>query len=322
MSIRVSVVVPTYQRPDLLRKCLHALIRQDFPGDEYEIIVVDDAGSEATRSLAEQVSAEAGTRICYAAATLTRGPAAARNLGWRMARGAVIAFTDDDCLPEPGWLREGIAALREDLAGVSGKVIVPVASPPSDYEKNVARLNECEFVTANCFYRRAALEACGGFDERFTTAWREDSDLQFRMLTLSYRLGRAPAARVVHPVRPAPWGVSIKEQRKSMFNALLFKKYPDLYRGLIGADTPLRYYAIVLLTVGFFAALVLGSPTLAALMAWIWLGLILHFIFQRLRGTRRTPSHILEMLFTSIVIPYLSVFWRLRGAVLYRVWFF
>ncbi|HSL42441.1 MAG TPA: glycosyltransferase [Anaerolineales bacterium] len=339
MSIRVSVVVPTYKRPDLLRKCLHALLRQDFPLYKYEIIVVDDAGSEETRSLVEdfQGREKVGERrfakafeqeaigcppIRYAAATLTQGPAAARNIGWRMAQGEIIAFTDDDCLPESGWLREGLTALKKNRAAVTGQVIVPISHAPTDYEKNVARLRDCEFLTANCFCRRSILEECGGFDERFTMAWREDSDLQFRLLSSSHPIEHAPAARVIHPVRPAPWGVCIKEQRKSMFDALLYKKYPDLYRSRIRSGPPLRYYGIVLSTAGSLVGILVENRWLAVLMAVIWLGLVLHFAFLRLRHTKRTPSHIVEMLFTSAVIPYLSVFWRLYGAFRYRVLFF
>lgn len=328
MSIRVSVVVPTYKRPHLLRNCLGALMKQRFPGHAYEIIIVDDEDSEETRSLVENFSAQVGgseidpcPQVHYVAATQTQGPAAARNIGWKMARGEIIAFTDDDCLPEPAWLKEGTAAFNDHMDGISGQVIVPVAVLPTDYEKNVARLMEAEFVTANCFYRRSALEASGGFDERFTMAWREDADLFFKMLTLCCKLGYTSAAKVVHPVRPAPWGVSIKEQRKSMFNALLFKKYPALYRRLIQSHPPLRYYGIVLSTVTLLVALLTGYEWIAIIVAILWAGLILHFTWQRLQHTKRTSSHILEMLVTSMVIPYLSVFWRLAGAFRYRVWF-
>jgi GT2 family glycosyltransferase len=201
-------------------------------------------------------------------------------------------------------------------------VIVPISDPPTDYEKNIARLAECEFVTANCFIRRCVLESCGGFDERFRMAWREDSDLHFRILAHSYKHGRAPAARVVHPVRQAPWGVSIKEQRKSMFNALLYKKYPALYRSRIQAHAPWNYYAIVLALLGFLAAVLAGYELLAGEFALLWMGLTLHFTFKRLSQTKHTFDHFLEMLCTSILIPPLSIFWRLYGAVHYRVLFF
>jgi GT2 family glycosyltransferase len=329
LSIQVSVVVPTFKRPHLLRNCLNALINQQYPPHAYEILIVDDACSEETQALVEGFSGLAHARktsscpqIRYATAAQTHGPAAARNIGWCMARGEIIAFTDDDCLPEPDWLQEGMAALKDDLAGVSGQVIVPIPVNPTDYEKNVSRLANCEFVTANCFYRRSALEASGGFDEKFTMAWREDSDLQFKLLTLSYKLGRAPAARVIHPVRPAPWGVSIQEQRKSMFDALLFKKYPELYHRRIRSGPPLTYYGILISTVGFIAAILAGHNSLALSMIIIWAGLSLHFCFLRLKHTIYTPSHVLEMLVTSMVIPYLSIFWRLYGAFYFRVVFF
>ncbi len=339
MSIQVSIVIPTYKRSQLLRKCLHALARQDFPPDAFEIIVVDDAVSEETRVLVENFSDEmklkimepasgpdfeAGSlpTILYAAARDTQGPAAARNLGWRMAEGEIIAFTDDDCLPDPNWLREGVAALQHGLDVATGQVIVPTSQPPTDYEKNVARLSTGEFVTANCFIRRCVLEDCGGFDERFRLAWREDSDLHFKILKSSYTLGRAPAARIVHPVRQAPWGISIKEQRKSMFNALLYKKSPDLYRKRIQAHPPLNYYAIVLSALGSLACFMIGLDTLAWASTLLWFGFTLHFAFNRLRRTKHTPSHVLEMLYTSVFIPPLSVFWRLYGAFYYRVLFF
>src|SRR5690606_10619854 len=102
-----------------------------------------------------------------------------------------------------------------------------------------------EFVTANCFVRRTVLEAVGGFDERFRAAWREDSDLHFVMLERGLKLMKVPAAVVVHPVRPARWGVCLRIQRKSQYDALLYKKHPELYRRRIGPNRPRDYYAIV-----------------------------------------------------------------------------
>ncbi|MEO7001913.1 MAG: glycosyltransferase family 2 protein [Ktedonobacterales bacterium] len=74
---------------------------------------------------------------------------------------------------------------------------------------NVAQLAHAEFVTANCFYRRDALAEVGGFDECFEVAWREDSDLNFRLLQLGVRLIHVDTAVVTHPVRPAQWGISL-----------------------------------------------------------------------------------------------------------------
>src|SRR5437763_123866 len=100
--IRASVVVPTYRRPDLLGRCLAALSAQDFDPSRYEILVADDAASGDTRRQVEEFAAGLGRpAVRYLAVTGRHGPAAARNVGWLAARGEVVAFTDDDCLPDP-----------------------------------------------------------------------------------------------------------------------------------------------------------------------------------------------------------------------------
>jgi len=269
-----------------------------------------------------QSDACCGLEIRYLTAVHKRGPAAARNVGWNAARGEIVAFTDDDCVPDPDWLKEGIAVMDQGFAGVSGQVRVPVPDPPTDYEKNISQLEtNSEFVTANCFYSCEALEKCDGFDEHFGMAWREDSDLFFRMLAHSFKMGYAPAAVVVHPVRQAPWGVSIKEQRKTQYNALLYKKHPALYRERIQSATPIRYYVILFFLIGAIVMFVFRQWPVAVGMISLWGVLTIQFALQRLKSTKRSLSHVLEMLFTSMVIPPLSIFWRLYGAFYYGVWF-
>ena len=80
---------------------------------------------------------------------------------------------------------------------------MPLPERPTDYEADASGLARAEFATANVFVKRAALALVNGFDERFTSAWREDSDLQFALLATGGRIVRAPDALVIHPVRPA-----------------------------------------------------------------------------------------------------------------------
>ena len=212
MSTLVSVVVPTYRRPDLLERCLKALVAQNFPADAFEIVVADDGPDESTRRLVREWALRTGgaPEIRYGPVNGTPGPAGARNRGWETADSPVIAFTDDDTVPRPDWLVEGyqvILASPKHLAA-TGRVIVPLPRDraPTDYEKDLAQLGTAEFVTANCFVRRSALEAIGGFDERFTSAWREDSDLQFTLMkTLRGDIVKAPRALVEHPPRQMTW---------------------------------------------------------------------------------------------------------------------
>jgi cellulose synthase/poly-beta-1,6-N-acetylglucosamine synthase-like glycosyltransferase len=321
---RVSVVVPTHLRTDLLLRCLDALLSQDLPASEYEVIVCDDAASAETRCAVERRAAEtrrSGPVIRYCPVTSGHGPAAARNHGWRAARGEIAAFTDDDCVPDPGWLRVGLAAMASGVAGVSGRIQVPVPPSPTDYERDAAGLESAEFATANCFYRRVALEAIGGFDQRFQAAWREDADVYFNLLERGETLLFSPEPAVVHPVRPGRWGVSLKQQRKSVYNALLYKKHPVRYRERIQPSPPWRYYVTVAAAlISVFAALLRRHP-LSGLAGALWLALTARFCLRRLDGTAHTPSHVAEMAVTSALIPPLSIYWRLRGALKYRVLF-
>lgn len=328
MSVRVSVVVSTYRRPHLLERCLKALLMQQFPPHDYEVIIVDDdTASVETKTLVNrwgQRASERGHCVRYIAMTgqqRPRGPASVRNVGWRAARGEIIAFTDDDCVPDAHWLRCGMAHFTDDVDAISGRIHVPLPPCPTDYAYDAAQLEQSAFATANCFYRRAALEAVGGFDERFTAAWREDSDLYFTLRERGFRCITVSTAVVIHPVRTAHWGVSLFQQRKSMFNALLYKKHPTLYRQTLQPRPPWLYYetvgalllALVSLLVHFWFFMTI------ALIVWVYLSL--RFCLIRLRHTSHAPSHILEMLVTSLLIPPLAIFWRLWGALKFRVWF-
>ncbi len=116
-SLQFSIVVPTYGRPRALAACLAALARLTYPRERFEVIVVDDGGDADLAAAVEP----ARERIDL---TLLRcrhgGAAAARNRGAERARGRYLAFTDDDCAPEPKWL----TALDARLAGFGGAALV------------------------------------------------------------------------------------------------------------------------------------------------------------------------------------------------------
>ncbi len=323
MDISVSVVIPTFKRNRLLKRCIDALLVQTLEESAYEIIVADDAASQETRSLVEDLSLRFPLpAIRYCAVQGNHGPAAARNTGWKAARGSIVAFTDDDCIPEADWLAKGSSAFQDDVAGVSGRIFVPVSHKPTDYERNTSFLEFSEFATANCFYRKEVLAEAGGFDERFTAAWREDADLYFSLLKNNKRLVAMPDAIVVHPVRTGHWGVSIREQSKSRFNALLYKKHPDLYREKIYNPVLSHYYTIVASCFFFLLAGILGIRQLGLVALAVWITATISLSRKRLRGTSHSLKHVLEMITTSLVIPFLSLYWRAAGAVKFNVFFY
>jgi glycosyltransferase involved in cell wall biosynthesis len=320
-SIKISVVVPTYKRPALLKRCLEALFRQQFPKDAFEIIVVADGPDESTQRLAEiEFAKHTGHYARHFSLKTKKGPAAARNAGWQLTKGELIIFTDDDCVPDGKWLQaywnkysKVLSHERRSIA-FTGRVYVPHGKKPTDFEKNLARLQEAEFVTANCACTRQALELVDGFDESFTIAWREDSDLHFKLLKADIPVVYVAEALVIHPVRKVPWGVSLKEQRKSMFNALLYKKYPHLYRQRISPRPLWNYYAMICLLVIALVAAVFNLKQLSLIALAGWFFLLTVFIKKRLSGTSLAPGHVVEMIVTSSFIPFLSVYWTLYGS--------
>jgi GT2 family glycosyltransferase len=190
------VVVATRDRPHLLAGLLDSLAGLDVD----ELLVVDSAGRD---DATVQLCHERGVRVLR----LDRpGTSRARNAGWRATTTALVAFTDDDCLPAPGWP----AALRAALArsdALVGRVLPDrqVAAPVSVLDEPVARdVSAADLVGhgANCGFRRTALEQVGGFDESLGPGTpvpaAEDADLLRRVLAAGLSLRYDPAAVVVH----------------------------------------------------------------------------------------------------------------------------
>jgi len=321
VEIAVTVVVPTRGRPQLLNRCLASLVLQRYDPTRFEIVVVDDGPSADTEEVVSGWAAHTagqGPKISYIASPGPHGPAAARNFGWRAARGALIAFTDDDTIARTDWLRYGVAAFEDGVDVVSGRIVMPLSHTPTDYELDAKQLETAEFVTANCFCRKDVLQAVGGFDERFRFAWREDSDLQFRLIDYQANIVYEPKAVMMHPIRPAGWGVSLSQVKKVQFDALLYKKHPKHYRRKIRAAPRWDFYITVAALLGFAAAMLAKVPIAAMAAGAVWLFMTGRFCLQRLKKTARTPSHILEMIITSALIPPMAVFWRIVGAIRFR----
>jgi glycosyltransferase involved in cell wall biosynthesis len=323
-NVKVSVIIPTFKRPYLLGRCLLNLSRQKFDAEWYEVICITDGPDGETRRVVNELRESLKFDFQCWSLPQKDGPAAARNFGWRQAKGELIIFTDDDCLPEEDFISsywEAYVRSGNDCVVFTGKVIVPLSQPPTDYEKNIAQLETAEFVTANCACAKRCLQKVGGFDEQFRAAWREDSELQFKFISHHIPIIQIEQARVVHPVRTARWGISLSEQKKSMYNVLLYKKYPTLFREKIFKGPHWSYYVIDVLLLSAFASVFFQEMFLTVGLTACWLLMVSLFIRKRLDHTSKSIRHVTEMIFTSLFIPILSVFWTLYGALRFRTWF-
>lgn len=204
---RVSVVIPAYNCADTLPACLHAIFAQTYPRGQFEVIVVDDGSSDETAAIARDAGAK-GRLSLTVISQANAGPAAARNAGIRAARGAIIAFTDADCLAAPNWL-ESLACVFEQhptVAGVGGPIqsaaqantLIARYMLAADFYRQRARGHAVEYLlTANAAFRRSVLMEVGGFTER-RRAWAEDADLSFRLAQSGHALLLAPDGAVTH----------------------------------------------------------------------------------------------------------------------------
>ena len=198
-----SVVIPTYRRNDLLARCLDALAPgvQTLPAGRYEVVLTDDGpeGENAQSMLAERYPWARWTQ------GPRRGPAANRNHGARQVQADWIAFTDDDCIPDPGWLQAfaDARAAHPDAQVLEGKTVCrePLKSPltHSPTNEHGGYLWSC-----NMAIRREWFERLNGFDESYPYPAIEDVDLRERIKEAGQSFPFISGAVVDHPPRPVP----------------------------------------------------------------------------------------------------------------------
>ena len=263
---RVSVVVATRNRAARLRDLLAALRSQTVAPDRFEVIVVDDGSSDGTAGYLREAAGDGSLLLDPLVLDRNEGRAAARERGWRVARAPLIAFIDDDCVPDPGWLEAGLAA----HAAAPGAILqgrtepiaaeVDAAGPLRRAFTRTIRVEALDpgFQTCNIFYPRELLERVDGFDtEAFGLVHGgEDSDLAWRAIATGARAKFVEGALVAHAVNwqgplgklrfAAGWELKAYARhpglRRAHFTHLVFWKHSHylLFRALLAVALPRR----------------------------------------------------------------------------------
>ncbi|MFC3441153.1 glycosyltransferase family 2 protein [Sphingobium rhizovicinum] len=255
----ISIIVPHYQDLHRLDLCLSALMAQQ--GDlDFEIIVSDNMSPCGEARVLQAIAGRA--RLTMAT---EKGAGPTRNAGVAAARGAVLAFTDSDCVPDPHWLARGVAALSTyDFVG--GRMVVLVADDGrmtgAEAFERVFAFNNRRYVeeegftvTANLFCARALFDHVGGF----RTGLSEDLEWCRRATTVGYRIGYAEDAVVGHPAR-ADWGELVGKWRR--INAETFGLFKGRRHGRL--KWGMRNLALPLSVIRH-APQVMRSPSIAGL---------------------------------------------------------
>jgi GT2 family glycosyltransferase len=276
-----SVVVPTYDRAAFLPGLVAALEAQSVGPERFEVILVDNGSNDGTWKALEELARRTRLRLRAVRIEPNRGPAAARDLGARLARAPVICFTDDDCLPTPGWLEALLAGVAGGADVVQGRTEPDPTelgrAGPWDRTVWVRRATGL-FETCNVAYRREPFLAAGGFaaaaglvadaDRR---PFGEDAVVGHRVLAAGGRSGFAPEALVHHRMLPGTFAGWLREQRRLALFPALLRRVPTLRRSLwLGLFLGPRTAAVDLAAAAVVAAAAWRRPwPLAGVLPWI-----------------------------------------------------
>lgn len=308
MAPRVSVVIATRNRPERLAAMLRSLAAQTLPTEQREVIVVDDA---STLAEVDRVLADAERDGVHVIRRLEPGgPGGARNSGWREAAGALVAFSDDDCVAAPDWLERLVAAADANAGAIVQGRTDPIPEEehlrsPFSRTRVIHELGP-PFEACNVLYPRAALEALDGFDESLHTAG-EDTDLAWRAVESGTRAVFVPEARVFHAVlQLGPLGI-LRDARRWEHAVPVFARHPGLRKAHLhlGFFWSVRHAQLL----RFLVALPLSrrSRVLALVLAWPYL---VH-LTKRRSGPLLAPYIVLHDLVETYAI--------VRGALRNRV---
>ena len=310
MPLSISVIIPTFGRPELARAAALSALAQRLPkGAKREVLVVDDGGTDGTLAL---LGKNVGLRYVWKEHA---GPAAARNFGARLARGGILAFLDSDTLAQKGWLAAGLDRLGREpsLFAVEGRVLPDRDSLVTPFTESVQNLNGGRFLSCNLFVRREGFLKLGGFDERYKQPIREDSEFAFRALEAGKTFTFEAGALVLHPVREVGMRRFFYHAQEGKYEALLRRSHPQSYRKhfkwLDGRAVPAYYWA-------HLGALVLIPASLGSALA-VWICGVAAVLYSWCRKRKIRALDPFRLLFPAVLVPYARFFWVLVGEIRY-----
>jgi len=302
----VSVVIPAYNCSSTIAQCIQSILDQTVPN--VELIVVDDGSTDQTLQIIKSYS----NVICIT--QKNSGPAIARNVGFKQAKGQIVFFTDSDCIAQSDWVKRALPHFQDSQVGaVCGSY--GIANPKSRLARCVhqevqyrhAKLMPTypkSFGSYNVAVRKDVFGQLGGFNESYRRASGEDNDLSYRLLALGYRIYFEPRALVDH-FHPTSARKYLSEQfRHGFWRVYMYRAHPQM---MVGDDytywKDIVEVPIVLLIFGLaLMCIFLGDPWALLVLVPI-IGLLLIEIVSVCSSVRRWP----DRLYYSVILFFRAI---------------
>jgi|GEM_PF-2551633 len=218
----VSIVVTLYNRRALMKKTAESVLRSDYRN--YELIAVDGGSTDGSLEMLRDMARKNRKLKVFVDKTPGRNPA--RNTGIRHAKGEIIIFIDSDVVVEKDWIKEIVRPFADaKVGGVIGRTIADRKGLFWYHMEN----KYIQFIGHNSAYRTRLVKGLGGFDRRFFSA-KEDTDMAFRIMEQGYEVVYCDKARMTHISKRASPLFRVRNQRHYVYDGLLWKKHPKLYR--------------------------------------------------------------------------------------------
>jgi len=293
-SIAVSVIIPTWNRKDLLSEVLDSLAHQTYPIKNYEIIVCDDGSTDGTDEMVAGFRNRFSGTVVYHRMPHNCGPARCRNVAVGIARGDIIAFTDSDCRVSPDWLSLGVKAFESELVAIVTGTILHKPEQQVTYfsrSHDAVTQEHPSYPAQNAMFRKSVFLQFGGFEE--TLCFRNfrnrqvecaDTDLAWRIKEGGYETVFIKDMIVYHEIELQTALNWVVEPFRLFVVPALVKRHPGLRPRLLRWRIFMTALNVpfYLLTAGVLAALIFRSP-------WFLL-CSLPFFFYTARACRRRYS--------------------------------
>ena len=277
----VSVIIPAYNAKKTIANCLDSLSSQNYKG-KYEIIVVDDGSKDATKQIAGNFAKVKLLMQNHA------GPAKARNLGAKNAKGEILIFTDSDCIADKNFISEMARPFsNREIAGVQGRykckqkelIARLIHLEIEERYEHMQKQKYIDFIGSYAAaYRKNEFLKAHGFDTSFPMASGEDTDLSFRLSAANKKMVFAQKAIVWHTHPISLWKYLKVKYFRAFWRALIYKKHRDK----IARDSYTSQKLKMQLGLFYLLVLALIASAFMNVLAYAALAFFILFLFSTL----------------------------------------